>query len=674
MCGISGLLVRESSEAIAPILHRMNNRIRHRGPDDEGYVFFNGNDNRIVYGDDTPDSTKQSTRRYAPKNHINELGENSFHLGFGHRRLSIIDLSDGGHQPMCIGSDDEVWITCNGEIYNYIELREELQTLGYQFNSNSDMEVLLNAYLCWGVNCLARFNGMWAFVIYDKRKNILFGARDRFGVKPLYYTLNKYHFAFASEHKSILEVPSYLPEVNTNAIFPHLLYGNVEMEPESFFKNIFELMPSHYFIYDVSKSDFSINRYYSLPVSDLNPTFNQADFDKAKDRTYQLIEKAVKLRLRSDIPIGFCLSGGLDSSAIVSISNRLNQQQQISQLSGGIKAFTAGNNSEFDESNWAKIVADEANAEWVNTVVNADTLFDELENIIYHQDIPLFSTSTYAQNRVMRSAREHGISILLDGQGGDEIFAGYPPFYTGYLNQLLGDFQLSEFFKELSSLGNSPFNASIYGMSLAKITTDKCLPSKAKQLMSITFKPEFELLNKSALGDYGTQIQFSGEFKNKGVNSMLAEYCTGTYLKNLLRWEDRCSMQYSIESRTPFSDDKELIEYLFSLPANYKIHHGWSKYIMRQAIEGVVPDEIRNRKDKKGFSVPQNAWLMEKKSELKSLFVKYQHLDTFGLVNIKLIEEQWNTIFSDAKNSKKQDLVFRYVCFLIWLNLFFPKS
>jgi asparagine synthase (glutamine-hydrolysing) len=133
-------------------------------------------------------------------------------------------------------------------------------------------------------------------------------------------------------------------------------------------------------------------------------------------------------------------------------------------------------------------------------------------------------------------------------------------------------------------------------------------------------------------------------------------------------------MQYSIESRTPFSDDKELIEYLFSLPANYKIHHGWSKYIMRQAIEGVVPDEIRNRKDKKGFSIPQNAWLMEKNSELKNLFLKYQHLDTFGLVDIKQIEEQWDTIFSDAKNSKKQDLIFRYVCFLIWLNLFFPKS
>ncbi len=674
MCGISGLLVIDSSEVIAPIVHRMNDRIKHRGPDDEGYVFFSDQKKEVAFGHDTPLVSRESTRNYAPKTDADQLVNTPFKLGFGHRRLSIIDLSDGGHQPMCAGINDEVWITCNGEIYNYLELREELQTLGYQFYSNSDIEVLLNAYLCWGEDCLAHFNGMWAFVIYDQRKNLLFGARDRFGVKPLYYMLNKYHFAFASEHKSILEVPSYLPEVNINAVFPHLLYGNVEMEPESFFKGIFELMPSHSFTYDISSNDFVINRYYTLPISNENPPFNQADFDKAKLKTYSLIENAIKLRLRSDVPVGFCLSGGLDSSTIVSISNHLNQQQEIPQLADGIKAFTASNNSVYDESKWAKIVADHANVEWINTVVNADTLFQELENIIYHQDIPLFSTSTYAQNRVMRSAREHNISILLDGQGGDEIFAGYPPFYTGFLNQLLCNFQLSDYVKELKSFKNSPTSGSIYLLSLVKMAADKLLPNMIKQKLSVTLKPEFKLLNVSKIKEYRHQIQFSGEFRNKGVNKMLKEYCTATYLKNLLRWEDRCSMQFSIESRTPFSDDKELIEYLFSLPANYKIHHGWSKYIMRQAIEDVVPEVIRNRKDKKGFSIPQNAWLMEKQLDLKTIFLKYKHLDKEELVNIQSIENSWDDIFGDAKKIKQQDLVFRYTCYLIWLNLFFNKG
>ncbi len=671
MCGICGILVRDSGEAIAPILHRMNNRLRHRGPDDEGYFFFDGSNHKVVYGHDTPAISIQSSRQYAPKTHINEVKSDSFLLGLGHRRLSIIDLSDGGHQPMCAGADDEVWITCNGEIYNYIELREELQSLGYQFKSNSDIEVLLNAYLCWGIECLDRFNGMWAFVIFDKRKNILFGARDRFGVKPLYYTLNKYHFAFASEHKSILEVPSYLPEVNTNAIFPHLLYGNVEMEPESFFKNIFELMPSHYFIYDLSKFDFLINRYYSLPVSDINPKFNKVDFNLAKEKTYQLIENAVKLRLRSDIPIGFCLSGGLDSSTIVSISNRIHQQHNISQLSSGIKTFTASNESEFDESKWAKIIVDHNNVNWINTIVKADTLFEELEDIIYHQDIPLYSTSTYAQNRVMRAAHDNGINILLDGQGGDEIFAGYPPFYTGFLNQLIGNGQFSQFVNEFSKFENSPFNTSIYALSLAKIASDKLFHPKVKQWLSTSFKPEFELLNKSTLVEYRNHIQFSGEFQNKSTNQMLKEYCTGTYLKNLLRWEDRCSMQYSVESRTPFSDDINLIEYLFSLPANYKIHNGWSKYILRETIEDIVPDEIRFRKDKKGFSIPQNDWLMEKQSELEQIYLKYKHLDNAKLVNQKTVEDNWNAIFLHKSNYKQQDLIFRYVCYLIWLKLFF---
>jgi asparagine synthase (glutamine-hydrolysing) len=676
MCGISGLLVRNGrEEQISSILHRMNNRIKHRGPDDEGFALFAKEIHTVAFGNDTNDNSLNSTRNFAPKIHVDELTQTPFRLGFSHRRLSIIDLSDGGHQPMCTANNEDVWITCNGEIYNYIELKEELHSLGFTFHTNSDIEVLLNAYLCWGVKCLDRFNGMWAFVIYDNRKNILFGARDRFGVKPLYYTLNKYHFAFASEHKALLELPSYMKEVNQNAIFPHLAYGNVELEPESFFKDIFELMPSHSFIYNIELDEFTTNKYYTLPVNSKNPTFNEDDFSRAKTKMYNHIENAVKLRLRSDIPVGFCLSGGLDSSTIVSISSQLNRKEQISQLSGGIKTFTASNNSIYDESNWAKMVVENSNVDWINTVVTADTLFDELESIVYHQDAPLFSTSTYAQNRVMKSAREHGISILLDGQGGDEIFAGYPPFYTAFLNQLLKKFELKSLFSELSNLNNSPTSISIYLKSLMKIGLDSVMSKSQKQNFSIKHKPEFSLINTDLISTNQEQVRFSGEFSNKGLNELLNDYCTNYYLKNLLRWEDRCSMQYSIESRTPFSDDINLIEYAFSLPANYKIHQGWSKYIMRQAIDGVVPDPIRFRKDKKGFSIPQTAWLMEKQLKIKEIYGDLRSLDTFHCVNHQLIEKEWNTIFSDAKNFKQMDLIFRYINFLIWLKLFIvPNS
>ncbi|MEI6348360.1 MAG: asparagine synthase (glutamine-hydrolyzing) [Bacteroidota bacterium] len=671
MCGICGLLVRNSQEdQISLVLHRMNNRLKHRGPDDEGFALFSNHTQIIASGNDTNQNSLNSIRNYAPKVHIDDVKENAFRIGFGHRRLSVIDLSDGGHQPMCTAENSDVWITCNGEIYNYVELRDELHSLGYSFHTNSDIEVLLNAYLCWGTKCLDRLNGMWAFVIFDKQKGILFGARDRFGVKPLYYTLNKYHFAFASEHKSLLEMPSYLVEVNQSAIFPHLAYGNVELEPESFFKNIFELMPSHSFVYNINSDEFSVDKYYSLPINSQNPSFNGSDFLLAKDKMYNHIENAVKLRLRSDVPVGFCLSGGLDSSTIVSISNELNRKQQLSELSGGIKAFTAGNNSLYDESNWAKLVVDNSNVDWVNTIVTADTLFDELESIVYHQDVPLFSTSTYAQNRVMKSAKEHGITILLDGQGGDEIFAGYPTFYTSYFNQLLKKFDFKTLFNEFSNLKNSPTSFSIYLKSLMKLGLDGTLSSSQKKTYSTKYKPEFSLISPELTALNQDKIRFSGEFSSKGLNELLSDYCTNYYLKNLLRWEDRCSMQYSIESRTPFSDDINLIEYAFSLPANYKIHQGWSKYIMRQAIEGVVPDPIRFRKDKKGFSIPQTAWLMEKQAKIKEIYGDLRSLDTFHCVDHQKIEKEWNVIFSDAKNFKQMDLIFRYINFLIWLKLF----
>jgi asparagine synthase (glutamine-hydrolysing) len=676
VCGISGIVSKNSPENISQSLQKMNNSLRHRGPDDEGYVLFAQNEQWICYGNDTNKNSLISTRAYAPKKPISETYAADIKFGFAHRRLSIIDLSDGGHQPICAGENGNYWMVCNGEIYNYIELRDELIALGYVFDSGSDMEVLLKAYICWGFKCLEKFNGMWAFVIYDKQKNILFGARDRFGVKPLYYTQNDRHFAFASEHKAITRLPSYTPEINPNAIFPHLIYGNVELEPESFFKGIFELLPSHYFIYNLHNNIFKTTRYYTLPYNTHNPAFKQAEFEIARKKLYSLTEEAVKIRLRSDIPVGFCLSGGLDSSTIVSISSQLHQKENISPLKDGIKAFTASNISDCDETAWAQIVAQKYNIDWHSDIITSETLVDELEEIIYHQDIPLYSTSTYAQNRVMRLAKKHNMSILLDGQGGDEIFAGYQSFYTAYLNQLVSTVDAKTFYNEIRSLGNSPFGLTSYANSLLKIVMDKSLPVNLKKSFSHRMKPEFAILNQQRAKDYQHQIQFSGEFRNKSLNHLLSDYCTGYYLKNLLRWEDRCSMQYSIESRTPFSDDINLIEFAFSLPANYKIKNGWSKYILRQAIAGTVPDAIRWRKDKKGFSIPQTTWLMEKSNELKALFFNYRDLDTYGLADKLYIENQWDIIFGDQTNFKLMDVIFRYINYLVWLKIFFngPSS
>ena len=670
MCGISGIVqLQGSSNQLPVILKKMNDKLKHRGPDDEGFTLFKDGKVQCFSGQDTPASSLSSHLAFAPKFHIDSAKEHPFQVGFGHRRLAIIDLSAGGHQPMCLQEKQEIWITLNGEIYNYIELREELQSYGFVFHTESDVEIVLASYQHWGTDCLTHFNGMWSFVIYDHQKNQFFGARDRFGVKPLYYLQNEQHFAFASEQKALLEVPSYHRAVNLDAMLPFLLYGQVELQSEGFFKDLYELKPGHFFTFDLSNSKLKIERYFELCATNKNQAFHAASFEDAKKLTRQMIKDAVRIRFRSDVPIGFCLSGGLDSSTIVCTAAEIVKEESISSLKNGIKTFTASNDSLLDESSWAKQIVDHTKAEWHNVKVDSKTLIEDIQQLIYFQDIPLATTSTYAQSRVMRAAQEQGISILIDGQGGDELYAGYQTFYYSYFNQLFTSFDWKKLYNELRSLENSPVTMKELFAAFIKINLSK-FPAKIRASLSKKWKSETNLITPQFLRSNAKNVQFHGEFRSDSLNQRLKSYCTETYLKGLLRWEDRCSMHYSIESRTPFSDDINLIQHAFSLPANYKIRNGWSKFILRESIKGLVPESIRLRKDKKGFSIPQNKWLMEQETAFFELFQSLKHLDTNDLVQKELIESNWKVFFSDLKHSKEQDLIFRYVCYLSWLKQF----
>ena len=670
MCGISGVVqLQGSSNQLPVILKKMNDKLKHRGPDDEGFTLFKDGKVQCFSGQDTPASSLSSHLAFAPKFHIDSAKEHPFQVGFGHRRLAIIDLSAGGHQPMCLQENQEIWITLNGEIYNYIELREELQSYGFVFHTESDVEIVLASYQHWGTDCLTHFNGMWSFVIYDHQKNQFFGARDRFGVKPLYYLQNEQHFAFASEQKALLEVPSYHRAVNLDAMLPFLLYGQVELQSEGFFKDLYELKPGHFFTFDLSNSKLKIERYFELCATNKNQAFHAASFEDAKKLTRQMIKDAVRIRFRSDVPIGFCLSGGLDSSTVVCTAAEIVKEESISSLKHGIKTFTASNDSTEDESSWAKQIIDHTNADWHNIKIDSSTLVEDIQKLIYFQDIPLATTSTYAQSRVMRAAQEQGISILIDGQGGDELYAGYQTFYYSYFNQLFTTFDWKKLYNELRFLENSPVTMKELFAAFIKINLSK-FPAKIRASLSKKWKSETNLITPEFLRSNAKNVQFHGEFRSDSLNQRLKSYCTETYLKGLLRWEDRCSMHYSIESRTPFSDDINLIQHAFSLPANYKIRNGWSKFILRESIKGLVPESIRLRKDKKGFSIPQNKWLMEQETAFFELFQSLKHLDTNDLVQKELIESNWKVFFSDLKHSKEQDLIFRYVCYLSWLKQF----
>jgi len=602
MCGIAGIFAEQFLDKRH--IKNMTDTLRHRGPDDEGYLAVNTKNKKVwhLIGDDSKVFGL----------HVEDFKEET-NLYLGHRRLSILDPTPSGHQPMS-NDDGTLWVVFNGEIYNYIELKEELLKLGYHFKSNCDTEVLLKSYEAWGVDCLNRFNGMWAFVIYDAKKNLLFGARDRFGVKPLYFFKKSGYFAFASEIKSLITLPFLEKQINEKAVFDYVIKGLEEYQEESFFKDVYELKPSSYFIFDLNSGHLSILKYYELRFFE---GFERYDDKKALEFSKDikgLIFDAVKLRLRSDVSVGTCLSGGLDSSTVVCVINSFLNETYLNQIGDKQKVFTAsypGKN--IDESKWAKIVVNSTITQWFQTFPEPEELMHDLEELVYYQDIPFGSTSIYAQYRVMELAKENGVKVLLDGQGGDELFGGYHVYYKVYLAELIKNYQFSTFFSELKHIRESGINP-ITGV--LKNLLSPFFSDKLKEMFGKIKYPLLSYLSRDLLEANKERI-FIEETSNN-LNEFLYRHMTYLNLKTLLKYEDRNSMRFSIESRTPFADDINLIEYMFKIPSSYKIHNGWTKYILRTSMEGVIPKEIQWRRDKIGFATPEKDWLVKNKELLKS--------------------------------------------------------
>ena len=417
MCGITG--VYSFKGTVDPMcIKRMTDLLRHRGPDDEGFLAVDSASGK-VFSLIGSESKIQGLR-------IEDFNEPA-DLFLGHRRLSIIDLSSAGHQPMC-NEDGSLWIVYNGEIYNYLEIRKELVSLGHRFNSYTDTEVILHAYEEWGADCLSRFNGMWAFAIVDLKKKRIFCARDRAGVKPFYYVYDGKRFCFASEIKAILKMDHFSVEPNEQIIADYLFGGLIDHTRETFFKGIYQLRPGEYLLIEN-------NGLTTKPYWDIEP--NEAHFVQEDDYTasfYELLEDSIRLRLRTDVPIGTCLSGGLDSSSIVCLANRLmfNGQSIDPRLVGERqKTFSSCfEDPVYDERKFIELVIDRTGAEKNYVFPQAEALFEDLTKLIWHQDEPFGSITIYAHWNVIRLARKRGVTVLLNGQGADELLAGYlPSFY-----------------------------------------------------------------------------------------------------------------------------------------------------------------------------------------------------------------------------------------------------
>jgi asparagine synthase (glutamine-hydrolysing) len=659
MCGITGfggIGVQVEPQWIRTMTHTL----KHRGPDDEGYLAMTISPPGVFH--------LTGTDSKVPGQSL-ETFKQPVHFFLGHRRLSILDPTPAGHQPMS-NKNENIWLIYNGEIYNYLELRETLRALDYQFRTNTDTEVLLAAYERWGENCLDRLDGMWAFVIYDKQKNLLFGARDRFGVKPLYYYHDRGYFAFASEIKSLVTLPFIEKNINPAAVFDFLAFSGLDFVEESFFKNIFELQPAHAFTYDLARGNLQKKKYFTLTCQEKWEPFNEEKSRAHIQRVRDLVCEAVRLRLRSDVPVGSALSGGIDSSAIVCVIGRLMAQQSQLPVGDRQKVFTAGfPGKPIDESPWAKQAAEHANAQWFMTVPTPGEFRQDIENIAYYQDTPYGSPSVYAQYRVMRLAKENGVKVVLDGQGADELFTGYSHYYPVFYGQMLKHLNIKSFSREMKHIKNAPLTGKTLIFDLVKQARRSMISYPLLRKYRMKPKPHHLLLEKDFWEKYQERVDLIDVRDFNSLNPMLLEYFTRQKLAHLLKYEDRNSMRFSIESRTPFADYLNLIEYVFNVPAVYKIHNGYSKFLLRESMQGILPENIRLRTDKKGFFIPGIEWL----TQLKNHWPAYLHQDLEEFVNISLVKRQL-TQGIDNVGYEDIQMLWRIIILAVWQRVFFASG
>lgn len=592
MCGIFGVFSKDSFEPAR--VAAMSEVLRHRGPDDEGFVAFraDGSSNWLKGHDTPPDmAAKLGLTADISKATLTE----HYTSILGHRRLSILDLSERGHQPMRY--KDKYWIVFNGEIYNYIELREELIQAGYMFTSDSDTEVILAAYDKWGVCCLNKFNGMWAFVLVDCVRQQVFLARDRFGVKPLYYHQAPGVFVFASEPKAIFESGVVDRQANLAYLDGYLLTGPNESLEVTAFEHIVRINPSHYIlceIEDLKKGNFVQQQYWHLSPNLSHEVFELAKARQFADRYLALLEDAVRVRLRADVSIGSALSGGLDSSSIVYLVNKIHTEQGLVDKQKTFSCVYSKPEEKYcDESVYIDDLATKLNVKSYKIEPKWEDVPGEHDQVTWAMDTP-FANSSMSGWHTYKLIRQNHIKVTLEGQGADEQMAGY----LGYIYIHLASLGLPEMMKEARSFIRVP---GALKHVLAGVVFNLLIKVGCYRLANAIYQ----------------RITRSKQDLDRSLNKRLVQDSM-TGLVNLLHYGDRVSMAHSIESRMPFLDYR-LAEFLASVPACYKMHDGWTKYIARMAFDGLLPDDICWRKDKMGWPVPEKIWMG---GPLKAWFIK----------------------------------------------------
>ncbi len=615
MCGISGIIQFDRTPVQEQQVKAMMKAMKHRGPNDDG-LFLENN------------------------------------LGLGFVRLSIIDLSMDGHQPM-FSPDQRYVMVFNGEIFNYVELREELKARGHIFRTKTDTEVLLTSYIEWGEDMLHHLNGMWAIAIYDREEKTLFAARDRYGIKPFYYVLEEDRLLFASEIPCLLAVLGRKPAPDKSALFDFLVFNRTDQTGDTFFREVKKLNHGHFLKTSINPAKGNdaetvvISKWYDLKNEVKEPFLSAEEFRES-------FCESIDLRLRSDVPVGVCLSGGLDSSSIVSTLLKDFNKKDLHTFSA-----VYGEGKYGDESKFINLYRDDLpNMHFIRP--DEHSLLADIDSIVRAHAEPIAGTGPYAQYKVMELAREN-VTVTLDGQGADEMLAGYHYFFGFHFKNLLRKGRVGKLASEMTHY-YMKHSAFLGILSYILFMMPAGLRARARAIENGYIDPEFynsfATENTAIVGElYGSET-----LKDALINHFEFK------LEHLLKWEDRNSMWFSIEARVPFLDHR-LVERTISLNDDLIINDGMTKYILREAMKGRLPEPIRMRKDKIGFGTPHDEWFRT------PVFQKYikdiiysPAFASRGLVDVKKVQDLYARHLNRNGNYGKE--IWKWIHMEKWFNAF----
>ncbi len=608
MCGIAGFIDPNTTTELAlKQIGSMLEAIAHRGPDNRG------------------------TWCELP-------------VAFGHNRLSIIDLSDAAHQPMV---RDSYVITYNGEIYNYIELRKELATKGHSFVTNSDTEVVLAAYKEWGPYCVDHFVGMWAMAIWDDVKQELFCSRDRFGIKPLYFMHHGKEFYFASEFGALQKLSVFSSDVNIDQVSRFLQMGWLGYQEETFYEQVRSLPAAHNLIY--SNGKVNVSQYWDI---DANKLSRLKDVN-VEEKFQEMFLESVNMHMRSDVPVASCLSGGLDSSSIVSAVSKMNPESDYNTFS----IYYTGKDDVDERPHINEVLRQYPNLKAHYYSPRDEELNEAFHSAMRHCEVPAAGSSFMSQYFLMKLIASEGVKVVLDGQGADEYLGGYMhSFYRtigGKINAI-NPFGALHQWRSFSKAQQYGFGKSMNVLAKSMLTGFKT----EQQLYEMEYHKYFPFMISDMRRETPFKLKYTGGSK---LNSFLYHLLFTTSLPSLLHYEDRNSMAFSVESRVPFLDHR-LVTFAFSLPDEYKIENATTKAVLRDAMQGILPERIITRKDKKGFVTPGEVkWL---RGPLKHLInADFKHLD---FLDKRLLEKEIDEF--KLGNNKNATLVWRLATLNYWMK------